>query len=89
MYDSHKIVMFTLVSYRYQYQTLALRIASMLIDDWFHYTTGVKVSYLPKLWTKSVIDYVGAIRKGTVGHRYRYARVAFTYRTYVIDERFC
>ncbi len=38
---------------------------------------------------KSIVDYVGAIRKAIVGHRYRYARVAFTYRTYVIDEQFC
>ncbi len=37
---------------------------------------------------KSVIDYVGTICKATVKHHYRYARVAFTYRTYIIDDWF-
>ncbi len=89
LYNSRKIVVFMPVGYRYRYPTIALLIAPTLIDNWFRYTTGVKVSYLRQLWTKSVIDYIGAIRKATVEHWYRFARVAFTYRMYVFDERFC
>ncbi len=45
LYNSCKIV-FTPVEYRYPYATVALQIAPTLIDDWFRYTTGVKVTPL-------------------------------------------
>ncbi len=73
----------------HQYAGVAFTYCTYVIDERFCYITGVKVSYLCKLWTKLVVDYLGVIRKATVGHRYRYARVDFTYRTYVIDEWFC
>ncbi len=56
LYNSWKIVTFAPVGYWYRYPTVALRITLTLTDDWFRYTTGVKVSRLRLLWTKSVID---------------------------------
>ncbi len=76
------------VGHQYRYARVAFTYCTYVIDERFRYTTGMKVMYLRKLWMKSVVDYVGAIRKATVGHRCRYVRVAFTYRTYVIDEQF-
>ncbi len=77
------------VWHRYRYARVAFIYRTYVIDERFRYTTGVKVSYLCQSWTKLVVDYVGAICKATAGYQYWYARVDFTYRTYVIDEWFC
>ncbi len=58
-----------------------------VIDEQFRYTTGVKVSYLRKSWTKSVVDYVGAIRKVTVGYRYRHPIVALHIASPILAEK--
>ncbi len=49
--------------------------------------TGIKVSYLRQSWTKSVIDYVGAIRKATVGYQYRYPTVALHIASPILAEK--
>ncbi len=58
------------VGHRYQYGRIAFTYCTYVIDERFCYMTGVKVLYLHKLWLKSVIDYVGAIRKATVRNRF-------------------
>ncbi len=75
------------VGHRYQYARVVSTYRPYVIGEWFPYTTGVKVSYLDQLWTKSVIDYVGVIRKATVEYWFRYSTVALHIASPILVEK--